>query len=726
MKESEGKEAFRKPVLILGLSFVALGCTLGFSSLAWFASPATSADVSGLAGEATGSYFSPVDGQTIADGSKEHPFGIQNAQQLYYFAWLQDMGYFNKDVKGKTDDSGNDIGDGEVDTQYYFELMNDIDATGKILPPCGIEKYPFVGNFDAKNYTISNLTISNALSTSEGDGYIEKYPLSTTSSLTIEEFGNQAGIVGFFGIIGGWDGKSSSYATLKYDSTINEVKNLYLDNITIKTKKDNLLVGIFAGYVNGVIDNCGVHYAKMSINGATSNLSKFSNVSRFTLIGDYNTTDYSYAQDQDSGSSDSGDEGYGTSIDVYSLYNKLSESMGSTDNPISIPTNCAIPIKFDSSKSITTGSGTTTVTSSGKSISANNASTIAVDSNATNIGYYSGALGVYKDIFSGKDASTIKDAGNTPVSYSDLTDAEKTKIQNYLTKATTTGKNSDNAIILNGSPQFNGTGSSRAQAFPTSASAYTVIQNAKIGAKTFNAFVPANGIWVAPVKPGRFEFVASAISTASGEDPIINTVVLIVRLARSSHLDYSSGFDNTSYLCEFTNKWTTGMVGFVMSAKKSTIGYYYYGLDITQDDITNGYEYFITSDAGMPGSTYGYPAITYLDIGTDGSSSGDSGDTKTVITNFDFVTKDSSGSLTKIKSYNETSKTYEKNDDYQFSEVTFKIGSTTGEGDTNTTTLGFRRLNDTVGVYYFQSAAVLTPSTGGTKTPTTKEDCTSA
>ncbi len=691
MKESKGKKAFKKPFLILGLAFVALGCTLGLSSLAWFASPSTSASVTKMEGEATGSYFES------GTGVEGDPYIIANAKQLYYFAWLQDMGFFNTPTTADESTTGTSI------PTTYFKIkdgLTSIDASGYVLPPIGIEKYPFVGNFDANNCTITGLTVSNKIES----GYIEEYPAlldTTNDKLTKDDFNaaDQASIVGFFGIIGEYN----SIPSATYDSEANEVKNLYLDDITIKTSdKSNLLIGIFAGYVNGLIDNCGVHYAKMNINGATSKLSNFSNVSRFTLIGDYNTDEYQYAQDTESGSS--GDEGYGTSIDVYSLYNKLSTSLGSTDNPLTIPSNYAIPIKFDSSKSVVAGSGTTTVTSSGSSISATNASTIPVDSSMTNIGYYSGALGVYKDQYSSKSFTNITTAYNSPVSYSSLTDEEKTKIQTYLSKTTTTGKNSDNAIALTAS-NFKGNGETKESSFPTSSSAYTYIKNAKIGSKTSDIFIPTNGIWIAPTKPGRFEFIASGTNWIDS--------VLLVRLQRSTAKDYSTGFINTTYLIKDTNDWSTSMIGFSILMQRIV----YYGINIEQSDIDAGYEFLITGDSKF--SSLG-SLIFYLDIGTDAGSGGDT-DTKTVITNFDFVTKDSDGSLTKIKNYNETSKAYEANEDYKLSEVTFKIGDTTDD-----TTLAFRRLNDTVGVYYYQSSAILTPSANGTKTSTTKEDCTSA
>ncbi len=692
MKESKGKKAFKKPFLILGLAFVALGCTLGLSSLAWFASPSTSASVTKMEGEATGSYFES------GTGVEGDPYIIANAKQLYYFAWLQDMGFFNTPTT--TDES---TAETSIPTTYFKikDGLTSIDASGYVLPPIGIEKYPFVGNFDANNCTITGLTVSNKI----GTGYIEEYPAlldTTNDKLTKDDFNaaDQASIVGFFGIIG----KYNSIPSATYDSEANEVKNLYLDDITIKTSdKSNLLIGIFAGYVNGLIDNCGVHYAKMNINGATSKLSNFSNVSRFTLIGDYNTDEYQYAQDTESGSS--GDEGYGTSIDVYSLYNKLSTSLGSTDNPLTIPSNYAIPIKFDSSKSVVAGSGTTTVTSSGSSISATNASTIEVDSGATNIGYYVGdGLNVYKDKFSSIDFSNISKATNSPIDYKD---ADTAKIQTFLSKSTTSGgRQGDNAIELKGGvSNFKANQSNYDIDWPTDSSAYTVIKNAKVGTYKGDLFIPTKGIWVAPIKAGKFEFITSG----SG----FMKVLLVVRLKRSKPKNYSTGFSNTTYRCYFNNDWSGNMVGLSWFNN----GVYYYGLEITDDDINNGYEFFITSASDYSG-TIEY--IHYLDIGTDAGSGGDT-DTKTVITNFDFVTKDSDGSLTKIKNYNETSKAYEANEDYKLSEVTFKIGDTTDD-----TTLAFRRLNDTVGVYYYQSSAVLTPSANGTKTSTTKEDCTSA
>ena len=338
MKEDTKKWIVNKPAFFLGLSFILVGCTLGISSLAWLASPKTNANIEDMTGEATGSYFEK------GDGTESNPYGIANAKQLYYFSWLQDMGYFNE-VDSKTN---------TVPTTY-FELMDDIDASGYVLPPCGTETYPFVSNFDAKNYTISNLTISNTIETD----YITQYPtrldgkVNGSDETGVEQFNGQAAIVGFFGIIGEYTDGSISY-----DSSANKVTNLYLDNLTIKTKKSNLLVGIFAGYVNGLIDNCGVHYAKMDIDGASSAIAgKFSNVSSYTLIGAYNTTKYKWDEDPDGG----GDVGYGTSTDIRALYDEMTRLNLVEKTTGVIDKSTALPFRAAEDSELSGGSGSKSI-----------------------------------------------------------------------------------------------------------------------------------------------------------------------------------------------------------------------------------------------------------------------------------------------------------------------------------------------------------------------------
>ena len=133
------------------------------------------------------SYFESGDGtgaEQFIDGLHESDegcaFEIKYPVQLYYFAWLQALGYFNTPEEGTTSIN-----------QVYFYLSDDLDMTGYVLPPIGTEEYPFVGNFDGNSHTISNLTVQN-IETSNGQSWTD------TPELQISE----SEIVGFFGVIG--------------------------------------------------------------------------------------------------------------------------------------------------------------------------------------------------------------------------------------------------------------------------------------------------------------------------------------------------------------------------------------------------------------------------------------------------------------------------------------------------------------------------------------------
>lgn len=683
MKE-ERKNAIKKPALLLGLSFVALGCTLGISSFSWFSLPQTSATLSGITGEATGSYFE--DG----DGSESDPYLIVSAKQLYYFAWLQDMGYFNE-----TDSTSGEI------PATYFKLGKDIDASGYVLPPCGIEKYPFLGNFDGNNCTVSNLTIANCIE----DSYIKTYPsmLDTDNArLKKAEFNSSQGaIVGFFGIIGQYN----SIPTATYSSSTNEVKNLYLDELTIKTNKSNLLVGIFAGYANGVIDNCGVHYAEMDINGAASKIDgKFNFVSEYTLIGSYNKDKYDWDSDAGSGGSSGGD--YGTSMDIPELYTKLNVVLNSSANPISIPSNYAIPLKFDSSAELKTKSGSTTV----GAFSANYATTLPVASGATNIGYYCGdGINVYNDTLTLTESQidSISTATNSEVSFSSLSETAQTKIKDFLKKTTSSGGLYANSAIVLTATQFS-SAATRAQSWPTTNYLVVDKQYAKVQNWTGDLLIPNEGIWVAPATIGRFEFVAVA-SDASFFAP---ASVAVVRFKRSSPKDYSSAFETPTYLLD-TDLRKTNLTGGMYRVNNQLA---YYGLNVTQDDIDAGYEYLITMANNLTSAT---ASIIYLDIGSEAGSGSGSTTTRTFNAPFDFVTKEN-GVLTKIK--NADGSEIEGNT-YTKSNVFFEIGDAEASR-----TMYWRRTtidNETIILYYpSSSSSVLTPAGTGSSGEASDEKCT--
>ncbi len=327
----------KKPVLIMGIAFIALGCTLGVSSFAWFLLPQTTKKVDGIDGEATGSYFSIVNEETDkADGTATNPYGIKTAKQLYYFNWLQDLGYFNKDEDG----------DGKIDQQYYFVLMNDIDASDYVLPPAGTKEFPFVGNFEGGGFTISNLKISNSWNdlTNIPNGAKQD---STATMLSSAE------IVGFFGIIGQYSSESSTTAddlttgtinckgkdgsatnatyTIRSvsgtgdDATttyINAVNNLYFDNLQVSTIADNTLAGLLAGYVNGQMQYCGARAGYFTFGSGVQTLkddtvgSANDKLSKYSIVGDYNSNNFNWkGKPKPKGSGDD----YGSSIDIYTI-----------------------------------------------------------------------------------------------------------------------------------------------------------------------------------------------------------------------------------------------------------------------------------------------------------------------------------------------------------------------------------------------------------------------
>lgn len=351
MKAKKNTNGIKKTPFILGAAFIALGCTLGISSFAWFYLPQSTRQVEGMDGEATGSYFSIVNQETkIADGTSKNPYGIKTAKQLYYFNWLQDLGYFNKDENG----------DGFIDQQYYFVLMDDIDASNYVLPPAGTKEYPFVGNFEGNGYTISNLKISNSW------GNLTDKPKGAKQDGALL---SSAEIVGFFGIVGQYssgasttadsvttgsvnckakDGsaKTATYTIRSVSGTgdsatttyVNAVNNLYFDKLEVSTVANETLAGLLAGYVNGQMQYCGVRSGNFSfgtnVGVLTDDVLKEGNnantkLSKYSLIGDYNSNNFDWAGKPSSKSSDSGTE-WGGTIDMQDVHKRLTYMVKST------------------------------------------------------------------------------------------------------------------------------------------------------------------------------------------------------------------------------------------------------------------------------------------------------------------------------------------------------------------------------------------------------------
>lgn len=213
-------------------------------------------------GDGTKNLIKDEDGEIISG-----PFEIANPVQFYYFAWLQYLGFFNEANEN-----------GVVDT-IYFRLSADLDmhyidedgnTVKYVLPPIGTSNMPFLGNFDGEGHTITDLTVEN-----QYDSLFEA-PEGTDK----DTFKSYAEIIGCFGVVG-----ELTEGSYNYDTQANEVKNLILKDVTIKTQTNNALVGFVAGYVNGVVDCVGVVGATVDIKADTKPLSYTDNISDYSLIG---------------------------------------------------------------------------------------------------------------------------------------------------------------------------------------------------------------------------------------------------------------------------------------------------------------------------------------------------------------------------------------------------------------------------------------------------------
>lgn len=240
-------------VALLLVTFALLVNTIG---IAWLSDNGMSSAIN-VEGNLHKSYFQS------GDGSKDSPYEIATPVQLYYFSWLQYLGFFNQ--KGENN---------KIQT-VYFKVSADLDMTDYTLPPIGTCDNPFLGNFDGGGHTISNLTVEN-----EYDSLF--VPPNDTEELTGAE------IIGFFGVVGALEGETS----YTYESSANQINDLILEKLTVSTQTQNALIGLVAGYVNGFVTKVGVVNSTVKIANDTQPLAAYGgNLSNYALIG-YCTPDY--------------------------------------------------------------------------------------------------------------------------------------------------------------------------------------------------------------------------------------------------------------------------------------------------------------------------------------------------------------------------------------------------------------------------------------------------
>ena len=205
-------------------------------------------------------------------GTVDDPFEIKYPVQLYYFTWLQNMGYFNQNLDEQR----------RVRPMHFY-VSRDLDMSGFTLPPAGSQQFPFLGEFDGRNHVISNLTVCNQ---SESDKLTDIPSTDTAADgqAPIHEKTDPQ-IVGFFGVVGEYNEIYSA------NKQIVCVHDFNLNNVTVRSeqpKDSKTLVGIAAGYINGTVENVGVADCTVS---AGQNIQALdadkltANISDYTLAG---------------------------------------------------------------------------------------------------------------------------------------------------------------------------------------------------------------------------------------------------------------------------------------------------------------------------------------------------------------------------------------------------------------------------------------------------------
>ena len=157
-------------------------------------------------------------------------------------------------------------------------------------------------------------------------------------------------------------------------------------------------------------------------------------------------------------------------------------------------------------------------------------------------------------------------------------------------------------------------------------------------------------------------------------------------------------FDTAELIPGLATEWTISDDGCTWHFTLRDDVYFHDGEKLTAEDVKYTYDRMQMDDYNISNTNYLNNQILYdhIDIIDD--------------YHFDFVTKDSSGALTKIKNIKEDG-TLEDNASYTKSQVFFEISDLTGEE----TLFAFRRLEDTIGVLYYQSASGYLVSGGSGK-----------
>ena len=338
------------------LSLALISLAIGFSAAitltkAWFELVAIQEP--GWDATSKGAYYAYGNGKPRNNQNNDQPYGITKPIHLYNLAWLQYLGFYDKD----NDDNGS------LDT-IYFELGADINMSGWILPPIGTRNNPFIGNFNGNGYKITGLTISNNI-----NEYNRK-PYNINSS----DFPNSVNILGLFGVVGKYEGNNLG----SYSTQTNQIINTGISGLTVKSSSNTSLVGFAAGYLNGTLQGVAVNNSSFDLRSSgglpVDSTNMTSNISDYSLIG-YSKQASSLARIQNSTTTQytptvanpfmsQGGNDWGGSIEMDTMYDILHRKMvASHKHSETLTTHEEQERTYNSDGSFTPSSGFTPVTS---------------------------------------------------------------------------------------------------------------------------------------------------------------------------------------------------------------------------------------------------------------------------------------------------------------------------------------------------------------------------
>ncbi len=551
------------------------------------------------------------------DGTKENPYLLKNKNHLYNLAWLQYFGKFQN-------------------RKYYFEMKNDIDMNGMVLPPIGTDNYPFIGEFIGNNYTISNFSATNDYN------YLTNKPNSINNI--------SSSYVGMFGIIGILD--------TTYDSTtIPYLSSFYIDNYqTIVSDNTKSLSGILAGFINGKAESIGIHYAKINYQAKITPLDGYNVLSKYTLFGDYNKNSIIWKDD-------TGSEGlgYGSSFDVQNLAKRLSliynnkkssnpspylpnmsseTTLGSLQiAPLTVNPNSVIEANYEGSSAKEDISNENIGFLLGNQIKINTKG-LTFSSKLTAQKNNNGETDPNKDYLNSEN-KTPKESKKVPLQFFEMIGSNGNYHSNNIRPISEETfnelpENIKELLPTNSGDKVNYSFLRFSQRWPGS---INIVTNSDqndawsnhgtieyFGKEYDNVILPNNGIWFKPKVSGKIRFIVF-----SGNDSDNNSFNLIKITRNSATKDnpficYNDDNEKTiegKVITESNNKpfITNNLPQYLLL---------YYEYEITEDEINNGNTEYLLISGDSTGAYF-----LYLDIGTNGGSTTNTN----VIENIDFVYK---------------------------------------------------------------------------------------